>query len=73
MASAHIRSAFMISDDIRHRIVEKVSHITKKQLDITVEEDKELLGGLTIRVGNTIYDFSLKNKLANLKQTLLKK
>lgn len=45
--------------------------LNKKSLIIDNKVDESLLGGLRIRVGNTIYDGSLSNKLKRIEQNLL--
>lgn len=45
--------------------------LNKQSLIIENKVDKSLLGGLRIRVGNTIYDGSLSNKLKRIEQNLL--
>jgi F-type H+-transporting ATPase subunit alpha len=50
------------------------SFLSKKygvdQLDLTLKEDKNLLGGFVIRVGNEEIDWSMKSRLGSLRQTL---
>lgn len=45
--------------------------LNKKALFIENKVDKSLLGGLRIRIGNTIYDGTLSNKLKRIEQNLL--
>jgi F-type H+-transporting ATPase subunit delta len=41
-----------------------------KKVDMTVEEDPTLLGGVVIGVGDTLYDGSIKNQLNNMRNLL---
>lgn len=43
----------------------------KKEISIVNEVDPSLLGGVKIRVGNTIYDGSLNNKLNRIKHNIV--
>ena len=74
-------------NDITHAVVSSVRELSteeisnvettfkallnKKSLFIENKVDKSLLGGLRIRIGNTIYDGSLSNKLKRIEQNLL--
>ena len=44
----------------------------KKRALISTKIDKTILGGIKLRIGNTIIDSSIINKLNQLKTTLLK-
>jgi F-type H+-transporting ATPase subunit delta len=41
-----------------------------KKVEMTVEEDPSLLGGVVIGVGDTLYDGSIKNQLNNMRNLL---
>ncbi|HLR59074.1 MAG TPA: F0F1 ATP synthase subunit delta [Pseudogracilibacillus sp.] len=74
-------------NDIAHAVVSSVRELSsdeisnvettfkqllnKQSLIIENKVDKSLLGGLRIRIGNTIYDGSLSNKLKRIEQNLL--
>ncbi|MCK4846427.1 MAG: F0F1 ATP synthase subunit delta, partial [Deltaproteobacteria bacterium] len=42
-----------------------------KEVVLTFKENKELIGGLVVRVGDTILDGSVKAQLENIKDKLL--
>ncbi len=42
----------------------------KKTADIQFEIDPSLMAGVLVRIGSKVYDFSLKGKLQNLKQSM---
>lgn len=42
----------------------------KKTADIQFEIDPSLMAGVMVRIGSKVYDFSLKGKLQNLKQSM---
>ena len=43
-----------------------------KQVHINQQVDQRVLGGMKVKIGDTIYDSTLKNTLAQLKTSLLK-
>ena len=44
-----------------------------KKIIITAEVDKSLLGGVYVRVGNDVIDGSVKSKLEEMKDLMLKR
>ena len=46
--------------------------LTKKKVDIKTEINKDIIGGMIIRIENKIIDGSITNHLKNLKKSLLK-
>lgn len=54
-------------DKIKSMLMKKYD---KKGVSLTVKEDKSLLGGFVLRVGDTEYDKSLKGIINNMKRKL---
>lgn len=50
---------------------EKVAKMTGRTVDLRVEVDEALIGGLTVRVGDTLYDASVRGRLERLRQRLV--
>jgi F-type H+-transporting ATPase subunit delta len=50
---------------------EKVAKMTGRRVDLRVEVDEALIGGLTVRVGDTLYDASVRGRLERLRQRLV--
>ncbi len=67
----HAVSISELSDTTVERIQQAVQSATSWRADFTSEVNSNILGGLTLRVGNTILDASLSSKLARIKQTLI--
>lgn len=63
---AHVSSAYPLSDaqadDIRSTLQNKYG----RKVELTVSIDPELLGGVSIRVGDEVMDASVRGKLAQL-------
>lgn len=49
----------------------KVAAMTGKTVDLRVEVDDSLIGGLTVRVGDTLYDASVRGRLERLRERLV--
>ena len=50
---------------------DKVAKMTGTTVDLRVEVDEALIGGLTVRVGDTLYDASVRGRLERLRQRLV--
>lgn len=66
VVDAHVSSAYPLSDaqadDIRSTLQNKYG----RKVELTVSIDPELLGGVSIRVGDEVMDASVRGKLAQL-------
>ncbi len=72
IAHALVYSARKLTDAEKTNVEQKFKDILNKQsLSIENRVDETLLGGLRIRVGNTIYDGSVSGKLKRIEQDLL--
>jgi len=67
----HAVSTSKLSDETVQRIHQAVQSVTSSKADFTTEVNQDILGGLTLRVGNTILDASLSSKLARIRQALI--
>jgi F-type H+-transporting ATPase subunit delta len=66
-----VRAAYPLSNPLRDRIATKLSEVLKKKVSLNVEIDPELLGGLVVRIGDTLYDGSLASQLQKMKTVAL--
>jgi F-type H+-transporting ATPase subunit delta len=73
IARAHISSRKKLTDKDIHEIqaMIKEKHGAKEVI-IDEVEDESLLGGVKIKVGDTLYDSTLKKRLEDLQENLLK-
>ena len=49
----------------------KVADMTGQTIDLRVVVDEALIGGLTVRVGDTLYDASVRGRLERLRERLV--
>jgi F-type H+-transporting ATPase subunit delta len=65
-----LKTAFPLSDGMQTYISTSLEKLTGRQVEMTVEKDPALLGGIVIGVGDTLYDGSIKNQLNNMRNLL---
>jgi len=70
IVDATVRVARPLSDEDRGTIAEALEKETGQSVRLQVEEDPDLIGGLVIRVGDRVFDGSVRNQLANLHDRL---
>lgn len=68
--TARVQVAQPLSDDLRETLIEALEAKTGKSIRLHVEENPELLGGLVIRIGDQVFDGSVRNQLTNLRDRL---
>ncbi|MGN0154459.1 MAG: ATP synthase F1 subunit delta [Lachnospiraceae bacterium] len=69
---AYISSAVELSKEQKEKIEQKLLETTKyKEIEGNYQVDKNLIGGLVIRISDTVVDSSLKTQIAKLSKSLL--
>ncbi len=64
-------AAAPLSNDDQAALQRKVARMTGRTVDLRVAVDETLIGGLTVRVGDTLYDASVRGRLERLRERLL--
>lgn len=73
IGKASVTSAVELSDDLKNKIEEKLISTTDyEEFEMSYSVDKNILGGLIIRIGDRVVDSSLKNKINSMCQSLEK-
>ncbi len=70
IVEALVRAALPISDADEKKITEGIEEMTGKKVRLKAIVDPSILGGLIIRVGDTVYDGSVLHQLGTLKGRL---
>ncbi len=70
-ARVHVKSAFPLAGDLPDRLRKGLEDVTGKKVEITTEQDPSLLGGVVVRIGDTLYDGSIRTQLNNLRNLLV--
>ncbi len=65
------KTALPLSDEETAALQRKLADMTGRTVNLTVELDESLIGGLTVRVGDTLYDASVRGRLERLRERLV--
>jgi F-type H+-transporting ATPase subunit delta len=68
--SAEVTSAQPLSKAQLDQITKSLEKISGKQIDLVKREDPALLGGVVAKLGDTVYDGSLRTQLRTLRDDL---
>jgi F-type H+-transporting ATPase subunit delta len=69
-ARVTVKTASPLNGELSARLQKGLESLTGKQVEMTVLEDPSLLGGIVVRIGDTIYDGSIKTQLNNIRNLL---
>jgi F-type H+-transporting ATPase subunit delta len=58
-----VRTAAPLTDELRRQVAQRLEEALGKQVNLHVAIDERLIGGLVVRVGDTVYDVSLLSQL----------
>jgi F-type H+-transporting ATPase subunit delta len=70
IALAQVRSALPLDDGQRAEIVTRLRALTGKQVEIEESVDPGLIGGVAVRIGDQLYDASVRSRLERLRARL---
>jgi F-type H+-transporting ATPase subunit delta len=68
---AEITTARPMSDSYFEQLKTKLAEITGAEVVVVKKEDPSLIGGVVTRIGDQVFDGSIKNRLTELRETLL--
>lgn len=68
--SARVTTATALSDQEIKNVGTRLSAITGKSVKVDPQTDEAILGGVIVQLGSTIFDGSIKSKLAEMKRRL---
>ena len=70
---AEVRSVVPLTEDEVTRLVGKLENKYSKKILLKQEIDKSIIGGLFVRVGDDVIDGTVKSRLDDMKQIMLKR
>lgn len=68
--AAQVRSAVPLDAGQLERLTQALEQLSGKKVEMKIDHDPSLLGGVVAKLGDTVYDGSLKTQLERMKQAL---
>ncbi|MCI0361192.1 MAG: ATP synthase F1 subunit delta [Planctomycetaceae bacterium] len=69
----HVESAAPISNQLQYTIATRLKHVLGRDVVLTTDVNPAHLGGLVVRVGDTVYDGSLAGRLKQMQAVTLER
>lgn len=63
---AEVRTAIPLSEDLRQEVLRRIGESTAREVRLVEVVDANLVGGMVIRLGDTIFDGSISNRISKL-------
>lgn len=70
-AVAEARTAVPLTDEQQHQLADAIGRATGKRVDLKVIVDPDVVGGVVVRVGDTVIDGSVARRLSELRARLV--
>jgi F-type H+-transporting ATPase subunit delta len=65
-----IATAIALDEGVAKQLGQQIEETTGQKIELTQTVDPAILGGLVLRVGNSILDASIRNRLENLRKAV---
>ncbi|MGE5353305.1 MAG: ATP synthase F1 subunit delta [Acidobacteriota bacterium] len=72
IVNAEVISASEFSDEQKSKLTKKLEEYTRKKVRLSVQVDRNLLGGFIVKIEDTVLDASLNHQLELLKEQFMK-
>jgi len=69
VATAHVRTAAPLSDDAQKTLAARLKIFAGKDIELEIKEDPELIGGVSVKIGDWVLDSSLRGQLRRLRES----
>lgn len=69
LSDALVYSTYPLNEAEKQQVADEFGALVSKKIRIINEVDKELLGGIKVKIGDTVYDGSLAGKLNRLEKS----
>ena len=69
VVEVRVTTAELVPESMHEELKTKLGQILEKQVVIRTETDADILGGLVVRVGDTVFDGSVANQLSQIRRT----
>ena len=67
---AEVRTALPLDDEQRTAIAERLRALTGDRIEMNEKVDEALIGGISVRIGDRLYDASVRSRLERLRARL---
>ena len=67
---AEVRTALPLEDEQRKAVSERLGELTGDTIEMNEVVDESLIGGIAVRIGDRLYDASVRNRLERLRARL---
>ena len=71
LLAVQITSAVQLDPSVAERVGDEIGRQTGRTVELTSAVDPEILGGIVVRVGNSIIDASIRTRLDNLRKQVV--
>jgi F-type H+-transporting ATPase subunit delta len=65
-----IATAVELDKDVVRKLGDRIAETTGQKIELSATVDPDILGGIVLRVGNSILDASIRNRLDNLRKAV---
>lgn len=72
-AKATVVTPLKFNGGYEKRLIKSLSKVTNREIEVEYVYDPELIGGIVVKIGSTMFDSSLKGQLRLLRQQLVPK
>ncbi|MGN8771458.1 F0F1 ATP synthase subunit delta [Paenibacillus barengoltzii] len=69
LSDALVYSTYPLSEAEKQQVADEFGALVNREIRVINEVDKELLGGIKVKIGDTLYDGSLAGKLNRLEKS----
>lgn len=70
LVRAEVRAAVPVPDEVTQKIADAVMRYSGRKIVFEFKEDPEIIGGLIARLGDYVYDGSVRTQVSNLRDAL---
>jgi len=68
LLEVQVTSAVELDEEVVSSLGERVGEATGRKVDLTANVEPDILGGIVLRVGNSVLDASIRNRLEQLRK-----
>jgi F-type H+-transporting ATPase subunit delta len=68
----HITSAVELDEGTVRQLGDRISEQTGRRVELSANVEPDILGGIVVRVGNSVLDASVRNRLEQLRRQVVK-